>query len=138
MATKKSRKKANAEIVGFCCNYTVSVEPSVLKERGLVPENIEFKRLPCTGRLEVPAILDAFAEGAKAVFVAGCKIDECHNLSGSKRAAKRVQYARKILEELGLEPERLEMVFVPRGESEPIVEAARELKMRLSTMEGQS
>ncbi len=138
MARKKSKKRASAGIVGFCCNYTVSVEPEMLKERGLVPEDVAFKRLPCTGRLEVPAILDAFTEGAEAVFVAGCQIDECHNLSGSKRAAKRVQYARKILEELGLQPERLEMVFVPRGESEPIVEAARELKMRLSTMEGRS
>ncbi len=138
MAKKKNKNQAQAEIVGFCCNYTVSVEPEVLKERGLVPESIVFKRLPCTGRLEVSAILDAFSEGAKAVFVAGCKIEECHNLSGSKRAAKRVQYARKILEELGIAPDRLEMVFVPRGESEPIVEVARELKMRLSAMEGQS
>ncbi len=122
------------QIVGFCCNYTASVPAEVLIEAGLIPENVELRRLPCTGKLEVRAILDAFTQGAQGVFVAGCRVDECHNLSGSNRASKRVAYARDLLKELDLDPGRLEMVFVPRGEAEPIVEITREMERRVSDM----
>ncbi len=122
-------------ILGFCCNYTSSVDEDTLKKAGLVPDGLRIKRLPCTGKLEINTLLDAFEQGAEAVFVAGCQVDKCHNLSGSQRAAKRVGYAKKILEELGIDPARLEMFFVSRGETEPIVEAARHMSGVLSDAE---
>ncbi len=121
-----------SNIKGFCCNYTLSVDLDALKKEGLVPEGLEIERLPCTGRLEVPELLDAFTEGADAVFVVGCQVDKCHNLSGSYRASKRVKYAKKILEELDMDPGRVEMFFADRGETEPVVEAARVMSERAS------
>ncbi len=123
------------QIVGFCCNYTANVESEVLKEAGLLPEQVEIRRLPCTGKLEVNAVLDAFINGASGVFVAGCKIEECHNLSGSQRASKRVGYVKELLKELDIDPARVEMVFVPRGEAEPILEAARNMQALLEGIE---
>ncbi|NPA95400.1 MAG: hydrogenase iron-sulfur subunit [Thermodesulfobacteria bacterium] len=120
-----------SRIKGFCCNYTLSVDIEALKKEGLVPEDLEIERLPCTGRLEVPEILDAFTEGADAVFVVGCQVDKCHNLSGSYRASKRVKYAKKILEELDINPDCVEMFFAGRGETEPVVEAARTMASRV-------
>ncbi len=123
------------DIVGFCCNYTATVPAEVLKQAGLVPDSLKIRRLPCTGKLETASIMEALADGAEGVFVAGCRVDECHNLTGSQRASKRVAYAKKMLEELDLDPGRVEMIFVPRGEAEPIVEAAREMKTRISGMD---
>ncbi len=117
-------------IKAICCNYTLSVEPEALKSEGLVPEDVEFERLPCTGRLEVPHLLDAFTAGASAVFVVGCELDKCHNLSGSRRASRRVAQAKKILEELDMDPGLVEMFFAGRGETEPVVEAARIMSAR--------
>ncbi len=122
----------DGKIVAFCCNYVTSVPAETLVEGGLVPEGFEINRLPCTGKLEVKALLEAFAHGAQAVFVAGCKIDKCHNSSGSYRAAKRVKYAKKILEELSIPSDRLEMIFVDRGETGPVVEMAKAMQERLS------
>ncbi len=119
-----------SKIKGFCCNYTLSVDIDALIQEGLVPEDLEIERLPCTGRLEVPQLLDAFTDGAEAVFVVGCQLDKCHNLSGSYRASKRVKYAKKILEELDIDPDRIEMFFADRGETEPVVEAARIMASR--------
>ena len=120
----------SAKIKGFCCNYTASVSVDALKDAGLVPEDFEMERLPCSGRLEVPQLLEAFEQGADAVFVAGCMIDECHNLSGSRRASKRVGQAKKIIQELGMDQGLLEMFFVGRGETGPIVDAVREMVSR--------
>jgi F420-non-reducing hydrogenase iron-sulfur subunit len=122
-------------IVAFCCNYTVSVATDTLREAGLFPDSLDLKKLPCTGRIEVPALLDAFEQGAEAVFVAGCRADECHNLSGSRRAEKRVGYAKMLLKELDIDPDRIEMFFVHCGETEPIVEAVREMTARISKFE---
>ena len=122
-------------IVAFCCNYTAGVATDTLRQAGLIPENLQVKKMPCSGRIEVPALLDAFGQGAEAVFVAGCHLDKCHNLSGSKWAAKRVGYTKEILKELGIDPGRIEMFFVRPGETEPIVEAAREMATRISKLE---
>ncbi len=119
-----------SRIKGFCCNYTLSVEPEALKGEGLIPEDVDLERIPCTGRLEVPELLDAFTQGASAVFVVGCQIDKCHNLSGSRRASKRVAQVKKILEELDMDPGLVEMFFAGRGETEPVVEAARIMASR--------
>ena len=122
-------------IAAFCCNYTASVATDTLRAAGLIPESLDVKKLPCTGRIEVRALLDAFEQGAEAVFVAGCSVDECHNLSGSKRAKKRVGYTKKLLKELDIDPGRIEMFFVHCGETQPIVEAVREMTARISKLE---
>jgi coenzyme F420-reducing hydrogenase delta subunit len=118
-------------IVGFCCNYTLSASEEAMKEAGFLPEGVRIERLPCTGRLELTALLDAFVKGADAVFVAGCPEGGCHNISGSRMAAKRVKKAREILKELDMDPGLVEMFFVSRGESGPVVDAAREMVSRV-------
>ena len=122
-------------IAAFCCNYTASVATDTLRKAGLIPESLYVKKLPCTGRIEVRVLLDAFEQGAEAVFVAGCRADECHNLSGSRRAEKRVGYTKKLLKELGIDPDRIEMFFVHYGETQPVVEAVREMTARISKLE---
>ena len=120
-----------AKIIGFCCNYTAQVPVEVLEKEGVVREGVEFRHLPCTGRLEVSMLMDAFTEGAEAVFVAGCKIDTCHNKTGSLRASKRVKYAKALIEELGMRPELLEMFFADRGSTNDVVRAVKEMEKRM-------
>ena len=120
-----------AKIIGFCCNYTAQVPVEVLEKEGVVREGVEFRRLPCTGRLDVSMLMDAFTEGAEAVFVAGCKIETCHNKTGSLRASKRVKYAKALIEELGMRPELLEMFFADRGSTNDVVRAVKEMEKRM-------
>jgi F420-non-reducing hydrogenase iron-sulfur subunit len=130
--TGKAKLSINGnKIVGFCCNYTSRISEEALKNADLVSEEVSLKRVPCTGSLEVAQMLSAFENGADAVFVAGCTEGTCHNLSGSYRANKRVQNTKKILKELEINPGLLEMFFVERGETEPIVKAVEEMQKRL-------
>ncbi len=123
------------KIIGFCCNYTTQSSAEPLKEAGILPEGVELRRLSCTGKLEVSTILEAFnKEKADLVFVAGCPEEECHNFSGSRRASRRVKYTKQILKELDIDPERVEMFFVARQETEPVVEAAKEMLKRLEKL----
>lgn len=118
-------------IVGFCCNYTIDIDAETLKKNGLLDENVKIKKIACSGKLEVNEILDEFTNGAEAVFVAGCKEGTCHNLKGSNSAEKRVGYVKEILSELDMDPQLVEMFYVPRKETEPVLYAIKEMQRRV-------
>ena len=66
--------------------------------------------LPCTGRLQPEHLLKAFEAGADAVCVMTCARDNCHYLEGSRRAERRAEYVKELLDEIGLGGDRL-LVF---------------------------
>jgi coenzyme F420-reducing hydrogenase delta subunit len=121
----------------FSCHYTsqqsCANEGAELKDLGF-PENIRLSRVPCTGKLREITLLRAFEEGADAVYVVGCPVDSCHNVQGSRRAAKKVEAVRKALSELAVEPERIVMYHLKRGLHPEFVEAAREMNEQIQKL----
>ncbi len=121
----------------FSCHYTsqqsCADEGKELNELGF-PANIKMTRVVCTGKLEEITLLNAFEDGADAVYVVGCPADGCHNVKGSERAAKRVQAVCEALAELDVEPERAKMYHLPRGLHPEFVDAGREMNDRISKM----
>lgn len=111
------------KIAILCCHYT---NEATAEDVADIPAQIEIRRFPCSGRIEVADILRAFENDAEAVLVAGCERGSCHNRSGSLRAEKRVEAARRILEEIGMEPERVQMAFIPRLDTGAFVAAAKD------------
>ena len=67
----------------------------------------------CTGRLQPEHVLKAFESGADVVCAVACQEDNCHYLEGSKRCARRVDYLRSILDEIGLGGKRLMLFHLP-------------------------
>lgn len=124
-------------IKAFCCHYTsqqlCTEDAEQIKKEGL-PDNVVIARIPCTGKLQVSALLQAFEEGADGVYVVGCPVDQCHNLMGSQRAAKRVMAVKKALSELSVEPERIEMFHLDRGYHPEFVRVAREMNRRIKAL----
>jgi coenzyme F420-reducing hydrogenase delta subunit len=100
-------------IVAFCCIYCAYAAADLAGSMRLqYPSNVRIIRTPCTGRLEVEYFLRAFENGADGVLVAGCEEGSCHFKEGNLIARRRVDYARKLLAESGLEADRLKMVNV--------------------------
>ncbi len=67
----------------------------------------------CTGRLQPEHVLKAFETGSDVVCAVGCEEDNCHYLEGSQRCARRVDYLRSILDEIGLGGRRLLFFHLP-------------------------
>lgn len=80
--------------------------------------------VPCTGRLQPEHILKAFESGADLVCAIACQEDNCHYLEGSQRCARRVDYLRSILREIGLSGERLMLFSLPGTAAEDMALAA--------------
>jgi len=67
----------------------------------------------CTGRLQPEHVLKAFETGSDVVCAVGCEEHNCHYLEGSQRCARRVDYLRSILDEIGLGGKRLLFFHLP-------------------------
>jgi coenzyme F420-reducing hydrogenase delta subunit len=98
------------------------------------PSNVKIIQLPCSGRVDILHLLKAFEDGADGVYVAGCLEGECHFLTGNLKAKKKVQYVKEVLEEIGLEPERVEMFNLSSGQGPRFAEIATEMVERIKKL----
>lgn len=110
-------------ILAFCCHYCAYSSADLAGSMRLqYPPNVRIIRTPCTGRLETESFMKAFENGADGVLVAGCLEGGCHFIEGNLCAKRRVNYIRQMLEEIGLEKERLRMVNVSAAMARPLAD----------------
>ena len=95
------------------------------------PTNVKIIRMSCTGKVDLLYILKSFQHGADGVYVAGCKEGDCHYMTGNLRARKRVEYAKKILDAVGIGGERLEMFNMSAADGPRFVQVANEMTERV-------
>jgi F420-non-reducing hydrogenase iron-sulfur subunit len=71
----------------------------------------------CTGRVDLGFILRAFSNGTDGVFIGGCWPGECHYLTeGNYHAISTVHLSKKLLEQVGVNPERLRLEWISAAE----------------------
>ena len=120
------------EIIVFACHYCAYAAADLAGSMRLqYPSNIRMIKLPCTGKLEVIHLLKALEAGADGVYAAGCLEGECHYLKGNLWAKKRVGYVKKLLEEIGIDPGRVEMYNMSSAMGPQVAETAREFTARI-------
>jgi F420-non-reducing hydrogenase iron-sulfur subunit len=111
------------------CAYMAIDTAGALRIR--YPANIKLVKLPCTGKTDTRYLMEAFEQGADGVCVVGCPIGNCHHVHGNERGLARVKYTKKLLDEIGLGGERLEMYFLSGGMGETFARAMREMTERI-------
>ncbi len=71
----------------------------------------------CSGRVDLKFIFRAFSNGVDGVFIGGCRLNECNYITqGNYHALNMVFLCKKIMEYIGLNPERLQIAFMSSGE----------------------
>jgi coenzyme F420-reducing hydrogenase delta subunit len=71
----------------------------------------------CSGRVDPAHIFRAFDTGQDAVFIGGCHLNDCHYVThGNFDALAMVHVCKKLMEHIGLNPERLRLEWVSAGE----------------------
>jgi len=91
------------------------------------PAEVKIIQVPCTGRVDIIHLLNALEDGADGVYVAGCLEGECHYIEGNLKAKRKVNYVKKTLEELGIEPGRAEMYNLSSAQGARFAEIANEM-----------
>ena len=80
------------------------------------PSNVKIILVPCTGKVDVIHMLTAIQKGADGVYCVGCLEGACHYNQGNLRCRERVNHVRSLLQEIGLEPDRVRMYNLSSGE----------------------
>ena len=120
--------KFEPRIVAFCCNFCAYAAADLAGSMRLnYPPNARVIRIPCSGKVEVLYLLRAIEDGADGVMVVGCLEGDCHFLSGNFRAKKRVEAARKMIEKVGIEKDRVQMFNLSSAMAGRFAEVIKEM-----------
>lgn len=77
----------------------------------------------CSGRVDLAHVFRAFSNGVDGVFLGACHLNECNYIThGNYHALTMVNLAGKLLEQIGLNPERLKIEFMSGSESNLFIE----------------
>jgi F420-non-reducing hydrogenase iron-sulfur subunit len=117
------------KLVGFLCNWCSYAGADLAGvSRFQYPPNLRIIRVMCSGRVHPAHIFEAFKDGADGVLVAGCHIPtDCHYISGNFKAQRRIAMVKKLMEQLGIEPERLRLEWISAAEGDKFAKTIREM-----------
>ncbi|MDR0477228.1 MAG: hydrogenase iron-sulfur subunit [Desulfobulbaceae bacterium] len=122
-------------IVAFCCHYCAyTAADTAGSQRLSYPAGVKIVRVPCTGKVDAKHLLTAFEKGADGVLVAGCLVGDCHFKDGNVKAARRVEFTKKYLQEIGIEAERLEMAGMSAGQGKEFAETATAITEKIRAL----
>jgi F420-non-reducing hydrogenase iron-sulfur subunit len=123
------------EITAFYCIYCGYMAADTAGALEIqYPANVKFVRMPCTGKTDVRYLLEAFEQGADGVYVVACPIGNCHHVRGNERGRARLIRAKKILDEIGIGGERLDMFFMSGSQALAFANAARTMTERIKKL----
>jgi len=123
------------KIIGFMCNWCCYAGADLAGvSRFRYPPNIRIIRVMCSGRIDPEIILDTFLYGADGVFIGGCHLGDCHYVEGNYYAEKKIEMARRLLKEAGVEPERLRLEWVSASEGERFAATIKEFTEEIKEM----
>jgi F420-non-reducing hydrogenase iron-sulfur subunit len=116
-----SEKKFEPRIVAFFCNWcTYTAADLAGVSRMKYAANVRVIRLMCSGRVDPQFILDALARGADGVLLGGCHYGDCHYVEGNYKTARRFQMLKRVLKDMGVEPERVRLEWISAAEGEKV------------------
>jgi coenzyme F420-reducing hydrogenase delta subunit len=85
---------------------------------------IRLIRVMCSGRVDLEFILRAFLKGQDGVLIGGCRLNECNYVTqGNYDALGNTYICKKLMEHIGLNPERLRIAFMSSGDGILLAEA---------------
>ena len=126
---------AERKIIGFFCRECAyAAADATGNARISLPPTIRSVLVPCTGRVSPLHLLKALADGADGVYIAGCLVGQCHYREGNLHAIDRVEFARALLQSVGVEPERVQMFTMSAADSPKFVAAARKMHETISNL----
>jgi F420-non-reducing hydrogenase iron-sulfur subunit len=103
-------------VVYVCCNCIPQGKrlPRQWTHEGA---HVLVREVPCSGKMDGQYLMHAIEGGVRGVCVVACPKGDCHLAQGNLRAEVRVQTIGRLLAEIGVEPQRVELVHVAGGDT---------------------
>ena len=128
-------KDFEPNIIGFLCNWCSYAGADLAgTSRIKYPPNIKSIRVMCSGRVDPVFVLEALKQGADGVLVAGCHPGDCHYQSGNYKTNRRIKLLKKLLDEMGVEPNRVRFEYISASEGQKFASVVTEFVDELKKM----
>lgn len=98
------------DVVAYVCNNCVPEAATLPRQWQQDGAHVVLRVVPCSGKMDGQYLLHSLEGGVRGVCVVACPKGECQLAQGNYRAEIRVATIRRLLAEIGLQPERLEIV----------------------------
>jgi len=123
------KEQFEPKIIGFLCNWCAYAGADLAGvSRIQYPTNIRIIRVMCSGRIDPTFILEALKDGADGVLVAGCHLpSDCHYISGNFKALRTIKLLKKVLQQFGIEPERVRLEWVSASEGDKFAAVVKDM-----------
>jgi F420-non-reducing hydrogenase iron-sulfur subunit len=96
--------------------------------------NVRVIRLMCSGRVDPQFVVAALAKGADGVLIGGCHPGDCHYVEGNYKMLRRFDLLRRVLKDLGIEPERVRLEWISAAEGEKVKRVVNEMVTTLQKL----
>ena len=125
-------KNGARKIIAFCCeNSSLEAGKAAAMFQYELPEGLRIIQVPCAGKVDIHYVLTALVEGADAVMVMACHPGNCKSETGTTFARWRVDNAYRMLEETGIDKNRLEFITLASNMAPDFAKIAIEMESRI-------
>ena len=128
----QQEKEWQPKLLGILCQWCSYAGADLAgTSRKKYPANIRIIKIPCSGRIDPLLILKALRLGFDGVLVSGCHPGDCHYQTGNYRARRRMAITKKLLEYMGVDPQRVQASWVSASEGEKFAEVVSQITQEL-------
>ena len=124
------------DIVVYVCQNCIPEGESLPRQWRRDGAHVLVRRVPCSGKIDVQYLFHALEAGGQGLCVVTCSRGKCSLGEGNYRAEVRVRTVQRLLAEIGLEPERVELLHCASDDhpGERVGDLARGAVRRLCTL----
>jgi len=128
-------RAASADVVVYVCTNCVPPGGRIARQWDQDGAHVLVREVPCSGKTDLQYLLGALAGGARGICVVACPRGECQLAEGNYRAEVRIGTLRRLLAEIGIEPERAELVHCsPHGPFDRFEQLVHDAVGRICTL----
>ena len=119
-----TRDDVHPRVAAFLCNWCSYVASDLAgTARIKYAPHARIIRVMCSGRVDPTFVLKAFALGADGVLIAGCHPGDCHYIEQNYKTMRRHAMLGHFLEQMGIERQRLRLVWASAAEGQHLAES---------------
>jgi len=100
-------KSVSPDVVVYVCHNCLpqgAALPHQWRQDGV---HVRVQEIPCSGKIDIQYLFHALEGGGCGICVVACPKGECRLAQGNYRAGVRIRTVRRLLSEIGVEPERV-------------------------------
>jgi coenzyme F420-reducing hydrogenase delta subunit len=131
------REPKEPRVLALLCNWCAYAGADLAGTSRLqYPPNVKVVRVMCSGKVDPLYVLYALLrENCEGVLIGGCHPGECHYVQGNLFAERRIAVLQKLLEFVGIAPQRLRLAWVSASEGKRFADVVREFVEELRSLD---